>query len=121
MCSPTQVPARKPGSRRPGGFEPIWTANGRELLYRAFTRESQQFFSAALRSLSPFRADAPRLLFEAKAGEYASSVVVRSWDAGADGQRFLVPRLIASTDKPVTVMHVVLNWTEELKRLAPAQ
>jgi hypothetical protein len=30
-------------------------------------------------------------------------------------------RPVASTDKPVTAMHVVLNWTEELKRLVPAK
>jgi hypothetical protein len=42
-------------------------------------------------------------------------------DVSADGQRFLLLRNVASTDKPVTEMHVVLNWTEELKRLAPAK
>jgi serine/threonine-protein kinase len=104
-----------------GGSEPIWTANGRELLYRSGTLEHQQFFSAAIRSLSPFQADAPRLLFEAKFGEYESTAPTRSWDVSADGQRFLLLRAVPSTDKPVTVMHVVLNWTDELKRLVPAK
>ena len=102
-----------------GGTEPIWTANGRELLYRAFTPSGLAFLSAEIRSLSPFRTDPPRLLFEAKAGEYDSTVPIRGWDVSADGQRFLVVRPIAPTDKPVTVMHVVLNWAEELKRLVP--
>ena len=44
---------------------------------------------------------------------------VRSWDVSADGQRFLLRDPIESTDKPVTAMHVVLNWAEELKRLVP--
>jgi serine/threonine-protein kinase len=104
-----------------GGSEPIWTANGRELLYRSGTLEHQQFFSAAIRSLSPFQADAPRLLFEAKFGEYESTAPTRSWDVSADGQRFLLLRPVPSTDKPVTVMHVVLSWTDELKRLVPAK
>jgi eukaryotic-like serine/threonine-protein kinase len=104
-----------------GGFEPIWTADGRELLYRTGTSESHQFVSAAIRSLSPFHADPPRLLFESKPGEYDSTAPERSWDVSADGQRFLLLRPTASTDKPVTVMHVVLNWAEELKRLAPAR
>jgi Tol biopolymer transport system component len=102
-----------------GGTEPIWTANGRELLYRANTRDRQQFFSAAIRSLSPFRADVPRVVFEAKAEEYVGTTPVRGWDVSADAERFLLLRRIESTDKPVTLMHVVMNWTEELKRLVP--
>jgi hypothetical protein len=116
---PYPGPGEKTRISTSGGSEPIWTANGRELLYRNFTRESQQFFSAAVRSVSPFRVDAPRLLFEAKPGEYDSTAPERSWDVSADGQRFLLARSVASTDKPVTDMHVVLNWAEELKRLVP--
>ena len=44
----------------------------------------------------------------------------RSWDVSADGKRFLLVKPGPLTDKPVTMMHVVLNWAEELKRLAPA-
>jgi hypothetical protein len=105
-----------------GGSQPIWTANGREILYRANTLSAPRgFFSAAIRSLSPFRADVPRLLFEDKANEYGGTTPVRGWDVSADGQRFLLTRPVESTDKPVTVMHVVLNWTEELKRLVPTK
>jgi serine/threonine-protein kinase len=104
-----------------GGLEPIWTANGRELVFRSGTFERLQFFAATIRTVSPFQADAPRLLFDATAGTYDNSVPVRSWDVRADGQRFLLLRPVASTDKPVTVMHVVLNWGEELKRLVPAK
>jgi Tol biopolymer transport system component len=103
------------------GTEPIWTANGRELLYRGFTSSGMAFFSASVRSLSPFQVDTPRLLFETKFGEYDSTGPTRGWDVSADGQRFLLVRPVAPTDKPVTVMHVVLNWTEELKRLVPAK
>jgi serine/threonine-protein kinase len=104
-----------------GGLEPIWTASGRELVFRSGTFERHQFFAATIRTVSPFQADAPRLLFDVTSGTYDNSVPVRSWDVSADGQRFLLLRTVASTDKPVTVMHVVLNWTEELKRLVPAK
>jgi len=107
-----------------GGTQPIWNANGRELLYTGPTRSGQGFkgfFSAAIRFPSPFRADMPRLLFEAKANEYGGTTPVRGWDVSADGQRFLHARRVESTDKPVTVMHVVQNWTEELKRLVPTK
>ena len=99
-----------------GGTEPIWSPNGRELLYRPLTH---QVFSSAIRSLSPFRADTPRLLFELKGGTYESTSPVRSWSVSRDGRRFLFSRFGESIYTPVTVMHVVLNWTEELKRLVP--
>ena len=51
----------------------------------------------------------------------ASTTPRRLSEAGmcrADGKRFLLVKPGPLTDKPVTAMHVVLNWTEELKRLA---
>jgi hypothetical protein len=57
------------------------------------------------------------VLFDGPQGQYDSTAPGRSWDISADGQRFLLGQVVASTDKPVTTMHVVLNWTEELKRL----
>ena len=101
-----------------GGTEPIWSPNGRELLYRPLTH---QVFSTAIPSLSPFRADTPRLLFELKDGTYESTAPVRSWSVSPDGRRFLFARFGESTYTPVTMMHVVLNWTEELKRLVPSK
>jgi serine/threonine-protein kinase len=116
---PYPGPGEKTRVSATGGIEPIWTPNGRELLYRSGTLQSQQYFSAAIRSVSPFAVDTPRLLFEAKVGEYDNTVPERSWDVSADGKRFLLSKPVDSTDKPVTVMHVVLNWAEELKRLVP--
>ena len=104
-----------------GAGEPIWTANGRELLFRSSTSERQQFFSAAIRSMTPFLADQPRLVFDVKCCPYDGTTPVRSWDATSDGQRFLLRRRVESTDKPVTAAHIVLNWDQELKRLVPAK
>jgi eukaryotic-like serine/threonine-protein kinase len=104
-----------------GGREPIWTSNGREVVYRSFTRERQQFFSAMVRSTSPLTIDPPRLLFEANAGEYDSTAPERSWDATADGRKFLLSRPVESTERPAAVVQVVLNWADELRRLAPAR
>ena len=103
-----------------GGAEPIWSPNGRELFYRSQTPDRQQFFSAAVTSVAPFRIDAPRLMFDNKTFEYDNTVPIRSWNVSPDGQRFLLLRFAPSTDKPVTSMHVVLNWTEELKRRTSA-
>lgn len=75
-------------------------------------------FSATVRLLSPFRADTPRAVFESKPGEYDSMSPIRSWNVSADGRRFLLSRYAESTDKPVTAIHVVLNWADELKRVS---
>jgi serine/threonine-protein kinase len=103
-----------------GGGEPLWSPNGRELFYRSQTPDRQQFFSASVTSVAPFRIDTPRLMFDNKTFEYDNTVPIRSWNVSPDGQRFLLLRFAPSIDKPVTSMHVVLNWTEELKRRASA-
>ena len=104
------------------GYEPIWTRNGHEILYRSSTRDGERhFYSVVIRSLSPFRFDPPRLLFKAKPGDFDSTSPIRGWDATADGQRFLMNKPIPSSDKPVTEMHVVLNWTDELRRRVPTK
>ena len=102
-----------------GGSAPIWTKDGTELLFRDRDRQGGRFFSAAIHSLSPFRADAPRLLFKTKNEDYNGGAPIRGWDVSADGRRFLLVRPLESTDKPVTVLQVAQNWFEELKRLVP--
>ena len=101
------------------GTEPLWTSKGRELLYRGGTATTLTLVSTAIRSLSPFQADAPRVLFEKKGLEYDRTGPVLAWDATADGQRFLFLKNDQSLNRPVTTLHVVLNWTEELKRRVP--
>ena len=103
------------------GFDPLWTKSGRELLFRSISggaAGNQQVMSSTIRSLAPFRADAPRVLFESKFGEYDSTAPERSWDVSPDGERMLMLQRVASTDKPVTALHIVLNWAQELERLA---
>jgi serine/threonine-protein kinase len=104
------------------GYEPIWVRNGREILYRSSARDGERhFYSVAIRSLAPFRFDPPRLLFKTRPGDFDSTYPIRGWDATADGQRFLMNKPMASSDKPVTELHVVLNWTSELKRRVPSR
>jgi serine/threonine-protein kinase len=116
---PYPGPGEKVRVSTTGGGEPLWSPNGRELFYRVSSIERQQFFSAAVTSVSPFRTDTPRVMFENKTFEYDNTVPIRSWNISPDGQRFLLLRFAPSTDKPVTSMQLVLNWTEELKRRAP--
>ena len=103
------------------GIDPLWAADGRELLYWSFVREGSQvkpqLFSVAIRSVAPFRFDAPRLVLETTA-PYAHSSPDRSWAISPDGKRFLMQSFAGlSEDPPVAALQVVLNWGEELKRL----
>jgi hypothetical protein len=103
------------------GIDPLWTADGRELLYWSFARDGskvkQRLFSVAIRSLAPFRFDSPRLVFDTTE-PYAHSSPDRSWAISPDGQRFLLQSFAGlAEDSPVTILQVVLNWGDELKQL----
>jgi len=114
---PYPGPGGKTRISHSGGFEPMWTANGRELIYHTGTPERSQYYAASIRATTTsFQADAPHLLFETKPGTYDSTVPLRSWDASPDGQRFVMRRAVPSTDTALTSIHLVLHWTEELQR-----
>jgi serine/threonine-protein kinase len=98
--------------------QPIWTANGREILFRG---NSQEFFAAAVKSFNPFQTEDPHVVYSEKSGGFSSTTPVRAWDAIPDGQRLIVTRDEESKDKPVTQLQIVLNWAEELKRRVPAK
>jgi hypothetical protein len=64
-----------------------------------------------------FTAGKPRQLFE---GHYVRSPYsVPTYDVSPDGQRFLMIKPIEQEQAAPTQINVVLNWTEELKRLVP--
>jgi eukaryotic-like serine/threonine-protein kinase len=102
-----------------GGTEPVWAPDGRELLYRGFGPHGG-VMAATISSTSPFRVNPPRLLVELNTSEYDSTSPVRSWNVSPDGQRFLASRF-ERMGQPITTIHVVLNFDQELRRLLPAR
>ena len=66
-------------------------------------------------------ATAPTELFEGRYGPPTAFHYGRTYDVSADGRRFLMIKGTAVDDPNGTQasMVVVLNWTEELKRLVP--
>jgi hypothetical protein len=65
-----------------------------------------------------FAVGKPRMLFE---GSYmASPVTFPNYTVSPDGQRFLMLKPVEQAQAAPTQINVVLNWTEELKRLVPA-
>ena len=61
-----------------------------------------------------FSVSAPEKLFS---GRYESSRVAANYDVTPDGKRFIMIKPEEGSEP--TQINVVLNWSEELKRLAP--
>ena len=94
-----------------GGAFPRWSRNGHELFYL----DGYKVMSVAVETNPAFKAGTPRLLFENSS--YGS---LGDYDVAPDGKHFV---MITQEDVNATPngLNVVLNWTEELKRRAPAQ
>jgi hypothetical protein len=66
---------------------------------------------------STFRAGTPMKLFNAHYYSGAGNFQGRAYDIAPDGRRFLMMKVDAG---PPTDIGIVLNWSDELKRLIPA-
>lgn len=104
-----------------GGTRPLWARSGNELFYLTGTSPAPvSVMAVSIQAGNTFTAGNPRKLIE---GPFfaASSNFARSYDVSPDGKRFL---LIKEQGRPVeesgpSSLVVVLNWFDELKRLAP--
>jgi Tol biopolymer transport system component len=101
-----------------GGFAPAWRGDGAELFYYTSGDGVMKMQAVSIATTSAgVTAGAPRPLFE---GRYVGSSPGRSYDVTSDGQRFVMLRAI---DRPPsngpTMLMLIENWFEELKRLAP--
>ena len=106
-----------PGGKRQisteSGTEPVWNRNGRELFYR----NGDKMMAVAVTTKASFSAGKPKELFE---GRYARlGGTFPFYDVSPDGQRFLMLKPVEQEQVDPTQINVVLNWTEELKRLVP--
>jgi serine/threonine protein kinase len=95
------------------GTQPLWAPNGRELVYLDAGR---RLMGVPVETKPTFSAGNPTMILD------RVRVVTpgRSYDISPDSQRFLVIKEPASAAQAGSIRHldVVLNWTEELKRLA---
>jgi eukaryotic-like serine/threonine-protein kinase len=95
-----------------GAFATLWAPSGREL----FVQNGDSMMVVPIETKPTFTYEKPELLFS---GSYVRAN--RNFDISPDGRRFLMikeatPILERSVRDEITV---VLNWTEELKRLVP--
>jgi hypothetical protein len=89
-----------------GGDQPRWNSNGRELFYRSGDR----IVAVDVATSPAFRVlGTPRVLFEKAVGGY---------DVAPGGTRFLMLKPVPRDSRP-SDLRVILNWFEELRRLAP--
>jgi eukaryotic-like serine/threonine-protein kinase len=88
-----------------GGSGPMWRGDGRELFYQTQT----EMIAVPVLDQNPLRVGRPTPLFaHAKGLEPA-----RGYDVSQDGQRFLL------IDKAAGIrsrLHLVLNWSDEVRR-----
>jgi Tol biopolymer transport system component len=101
-----------------GGTSPAWARDGRELFYQR--RDSgTQMMAVDIDTRKGFNAGKPHLLFE---GRFSINNPMRGYDVTPDGEHFVLIRPYSTEaarpaqPPPPTQMHVIFNWTEELKR-----
>ena len=94
----------------------MWARNGRELFYR----NGDKMMAAAVETKPTFAAATPKMLFEGHyENESAKYTLSPNYDVSPDGQRFLMIKA-SEQESALTQMNVVLNWSDEVRRLAPA-
>jgi serine/threonine-protein kinase len=101
-----------------GGRQPLWARSGKELFYvspdGALLRVPVEASGAAWKGGTPMK------LLE---GRYftGTASASRLYDVSPDGQRFLMITAPGTDTSASPTISVVLNWTEELKRLVPTR
>ena len=98
-----------------GGVAPLWSPNGREIYYR----RGDAMIAVPVDQGPPLSLGAPTVLFDGLV--YQNPFGGRRYDISPDGTRFLMIKDEATADGAAPVnIRVVLNWTDELERLVPA-
>jgi Tol biopolymer transport system component len=94
-----------------GGVRPRWRRDGNELFYVTL---EDSLMAVPIVAAETIQAGEPSMLFSI---DFSSpSVNAYPYAVSADGQRFLV---ITPQETSSAAVSVVVNWTEELKRLVP--
>jgi len=97
-----------------GGWSPLWSPDGSKVYYRS----GYNLMVVDVTSGSELTLGIPYILFEAP---WTAASPLRGYDITPDGERFIFSTLLEGDleSRPIRQLRVVLNWFEELKRLAP--
>jgi len=110
--SPTRGAFRRWKASTDGGTQPVWNANGKELVYRNL----DQIIAVEVQTGATIAFGKPTMLFKRRFSNPGG--LVRDFDLSPDGQRFAVIDY-STAMLPPTELILVQHWDEELKRLAP--
>jgi serine/threonine protein kinase len=94
-----------------GGTQPLWNRNGKEIFYRIGNKMMVVDVSGSV----DLTLSQPRQLFDQR--YVFQNISLANYDVSPDGQRFVMVKDEAGSGR----LNVVLNWTEELKRLVPTR
>ncbi|MHC4191817.1 MAG: TolB family protein [Planctomycetota bacterium] len=94
-----------------GGYEPLWSRDGKELFYRC----GDKVMAVTVETEPEFKAGTPRELFK---GQFwgTTSHPGLCYDITPDGRFIMIQE---DEESPRTRINIVLNWFEELKHLVP--
>jgi len=95
-----------------GGRDPLWAPDGETLFYR----NGPKMMAVAVETEPAFTPGRPRLLFD-EGGYTLHPPGFTNHDISPDGRQFLMIKQETASEQ--TQIRVILNWTEELKQLAP--
>jgi len=94
-----------------GGGAPAWSRDGTELFYRS----GDKMMAVGVATAPTFVAGKPQVLFQ---GRYNTQAFHRKYDVAAD-DRFLMVK--TPEEHVARRINIILNWFEELERLAPTE
>ena len=99
-----------------GGRKPVWSPDGRVIYYQNLKKD--QTWAVTVFTAPRFEAGAGRLLID---GQYAHGLweIVPDIDIAPDGKSFVMIKPDEEWGR-ATEIRVVLNWFDELERLAPS-
>ena len=98
-----------------GGREPVWSRDGRKLYFRNV--DDTEMWAVAVEIEPTFQASRPELLFTRRF--FVDANREQTYDVSPDGERFLMVEEIE--DRRSQEVILVLNWSEDLKRLLPTE
>jgi len=97
-----------------GGTRPAWSRDGREIFYSGLDGAMMAVSVDSTATRDTLSIATPKTLFS---GPYYSVQAGRSYDVATDGRFLMIKNNAPQATAPQLV--VVLNWTDDLKRLVP--
>jgi serine/threonine-protein kinase len=99
-----------------GGAHPVWSRDGRELFY---VEPTGALMSVPVRTQNRFEFDSAVTILKNFPG--IQGITGRPYDVAPDGRFLIIKEASLSASRPNEVrLRVIVNWTEELKRLVLA-